>query len=416
MFGVFDSCPTLYQGMLRYWLMWRLPQIINSIKESPSLKFHLSATYQGLLENFLRIFILPDLLVIGQSGHVLQYEMLQYEHSFERSWPNVDGTHPALSAIGMKPDRPIVDGVVQFLDEWIRPLSPSGRVLFAPFTTMLAGSTLDSLSSEIITELLKSAISDAKPEGLSGTTIRDTMEQAARELESHSDKKSVPLDLTEGLRERNDLWNKFDLNKMELKYGRYFYPGIQISQPDPIWGPAEILAFEFFLANQLGSMLVVAGDWCNVVPTPAYKLNLSLPFVDGISVPLLAKIITDDPETFGNFRKTISSALLEALNARGSEDFSRELKRIQRDIIDDGISKLNGKLDDFKKMRLARFGQYAVRSIRIAIGLYFMFSPAALAGLFTTSIGSIFIEIEKRIAEKREMKENPMYFIWKIGH
>lgn len=416
MFGVFDSCPALYQGMLRYWLMWRLPQIINSIKESPGLKFHLCTTYQGLLKNFLRIFILPDLLVVGQSGHVLQYEMLQYEHSFERPWPNIDGTQPVLGAIGMKPDRPIVDGVVQFLYEWIRPLSPSGRVLFAPFTTMLAGPTLDSLSSEIITELLKSSISDAKPEGIPGITIRDIMEQAAIELERHPDKKSVPLDLSGGLKERKVLREKFDLSKMELKYGRYFYPSIQISQPDPIWGPSEILAFEFFLANQLGSMLVVADDWCKVVPTPAHKLNLSLPFVDGISAPLLAKIITDDPETFGNFRKTISSALIEALNARGSEDFSRQLKRIQRDIINDGISKLNGKWDDFKRMRLARFGKYAVRSISITIGLYFMFSPAALAGLFTTSIVSIFNEIEKRIAEKKEMKENPMYFIWKIGY
>ena len=73
MYGVFDSCFALYQGMMRYWLMWRLPQIIDTIQATPGLKFHLCSTYQGLLQNFLRIFVLPDVLVIGQSGHVLEY-------------------------------------------------------------------------------------------------------------------------------------------------------------------------------------------------------------------------------------------------------------------------------------------------------------------------------------------------------
>ena len=87
MYGVFDSCFALYQGMMRYWLMWRLPQIVDAIRDAPGLKFHLCGTYQGLVQNFLRTFLLPDLMVVGQCGHVLQHEMLQYEHPFDRPWP-----------------------------------------------------------------------------------------------------------------------------------------------------------------------------------------------------------------------------------------------------------------------------------------------------------------------------------------
>jgi len=261
LYGVFDSCFPLYQGMVRYWLMWRLPQIVDSIKGASGLKFHLCATYQGLLDNFHRVFVLPDLLSVGQCGDVLHHEMLQYEHPFDRPWPNVDGTHPSLAAIGGKVDRPLVDGVLQYLYEWVRPLSPSGRVLFAPFTSMLAGPNITSLSPTTINNLLDTAMAEAQPEGLPGKTIGDALTQAAAKLSSHPEGTTVPLDDFVVSSESHLAKSKLDISRMELKYGRYFWPDTPISQLDLNWGPAETLAFEFLVANQLQTMLVVVGDW-----------------------------------------------------------------------------------------------------------------------------------------------------------
>lgn len=415
MFGVFDSCPALYQGMLRYWLMWRLPQIINTIKETPGLKFQLCGSYQGLLKNFLQIFMLPDLLVVSQCGHVLRHEMLQYEHSFEKSWPNVDGTQPGLGSIAGKVDRPIVDGVVQYLDEWIRPLAPSGNVLFAPFTTMIAPIKFDIISFEIVIELLKNAMANVKQDGLPNITLKDRMVQARKVFENNPALKSIPLDSIFSSDEKGIL-EKFDLSKMELRYGRYFNPNLRISEPDPLWNLSEILAFEFLIANELGNMLVVAGDWGNTIPSPGQNLNIHLPYLEGVPSSLLAKVMVDDPALYNNFRKTISVALFEALKSRGSESFSYELQRIQKDIINDGIAKLNKNWKTLRKMRAFRFSDYAVKTIGITIGLYIAYSPLALVGLFGQSIRSAIQEKLKRLSEKEGLEENPMYFIWKIGH
>jgi len=395
--------------------MWRLPQIVSTIRATPGLKFHLCSTYQGLLQNFLRIFVLPDLLVIGQSGHVLQYEMLQYEHPFDRRWPNVDGTHPGLAAIGGKADRPIVDGVLQFLYEWVRPLSPGGRVLFAPFTTMLAGSSVESLVPSVATVLLEDAIADARPEGLPGVTLGDKMDQARELFLNNPEIKSVPLDPPKGSAEDQHLKAVCDPDRMELNYGRFFLPGHPISQPDPAWGPEQIVAFEFFMAAHLGCMLLVAGEWCDSVPTTAHSLNLRIPYVDGLSAPLLARAIADEPAAFQEFHSSITTALTQALDARGSEAFSKELARIQREIIDDAVAKLDRKWKDIAHKRLARLGQYSVRTVAVTVGLHFAFSPAALAGLFFTASASLFQEIERRIGETAGLKDNPMYFIWKLG-
>jgi len=401
--------------MVRCWLMWRLPQIVDTIKGSSGLKFHLCASYRDLVDNFHRVFILPDLLSIGQCGHVLRREMLQYEHSFDRPWPNTDGTHPSLAAIGGKEDRPIVDGVLQFLYEWVRPLSPSGTILFAPFTSMLAGSNPTSLSAETIRNLLDIAASEARPEGLPGKTIGDAMARAARELSGHTNGTVIPLEVSGSSSESNNKSPRFDPAQMELKYGRYFWPDEPISQPDPSWGSADILAFEFLVADQLQSMLVVAGEWCNSVPMPSHELNLRIPYVEGVSAPVLAEAIKDDPESFREFRHTMSDALLEAMNVRGSEAFSAELRRIQNNIVDSGVSKLNRKWKELSQKRLARLGQYTVKTVGVTVGLYFTFTPAALAGLFSTALGSVLAEREKRVGENAALKDNPMYFIWTLG-
>jgi hypothetical protein len=416
-YGVFDSCFPLYQGMVHYWLMWRLPQIVNAIQSAPGLKFHLCAPYDGLLDNFHRVFLLPDLLIIGQCGHVLKYEMLQFEHSINTPWPNTDGTQPSLGVIGMKPDRPLVDGVLQFLYEWVRPLHSSGQVLFAPFTSMLAEPGSNPFSVETVNSLLKSAIVNTSVAGLPGQNLGDALERAGVQLKSQPEGTTIPFDsLVEKKPQHAKGALAFDPAKMELKYGRYFWPGSSISEIDTSWGPAEILAFEFMMANQLGSMLVVAGNWCEAVPAPGYALNLRIPYIEARSIPVIAQVMQDDPGSYEEFRRTMSTALIEAMDKRGSEGFAKELQKIQRDIIDIGIAKLDRKLRELQKGRRLRLAQYAVKSISVSVGLYFTpFSVAAIAGLFGTAVPSLLGEIEKRMAEKGVLRENPMYFIWRLG-
>lgn len=418
MLGTFDSCPALYQGMLRYWLMWRFPQIASSIQAAPGLKFHLCcASFRDLLGQFGRVLLLPDLLVVGQCGPLLQYEMLQYQHPLEHPWPRTDGTHASLEVIGGKADRPILDGLVRFIDECVRPLAPTGRVLVAPFATMLAGPLPTIVTPEAARAVVEQTMSAAKPDGLPrGITLQDAMEQARKLFDSGDIKGSVPLSELMGSDAKLNL-GVADPNQegVENRYGRFALRNAPISQPDPLWQPEDILAFEFLMATHFGAMLVVAGDWTRLVPSASYSLDLRIPYVDGVHPAVIAEAIADDPEVFMDFRKSISRALNKALAARGSQTFSKELARIQTDIIDAGVTSLNRKWRELCRRRLARIGRYAAGTIGITVGLYCTFSPAALAGLFSTAAASFFVELEKRISEQSQMKGEPMYFIWRLG-
>ena len=136
------------------------------------------------------------------------------------------------------------------------------------------------------------------------------------------------------------------------------------------------MAFESFMAAHLGCMLLVGGEWCDWVPSPAHSLNLRIPYIDGLAAPLFARFIADEPGAFQEFHSCIVTALTKALEARGSEAFSKEIDRIQREIIDDGVAKLDRKWKEIVNKRRARLGQYAMRTIGVTIGVHFLFSPA----------------------------------------
>jgi hypothetical protein len=188
-----------------------------------------------------------------------------------------------------------------------------------------------------------------------------------------------------------------------------------LGQVDMTWTPEDILGFDLCLSSVLDAHFLVSGRWDTIVPQPPFALDLRIPFLEGIPPTTLADAIIDDPEVFTEFRRTIRSGLTEALNAKGSESFDREIKRIQEQIIDAGVDRLDRMWKAVKTMRAARFGAYSASALGLQIGLYFVSSPAQIVGLFSTLAVNFFVELEKRICERKQLKDEPMYFIWKIG-
>lgn len=404
----------LYQGAIRYWMMWRLPQLIEAIQSTSGLRFHLCcAGYKDLLQNVARMFLLPDLLVLGQCGPLLNYEVLQYEHPIEHQWPIVDETYePALNVISGKPDRPFLHGWFPILDEWIRPLAQTGGIALAPFSTLLAAQEPTAFSLEAVQAVLGEAVGSSKPTGLPcEMTWLKRMELAKKKLEDDPTKESVPLQSPSA---PEDLLNLL-LREGKNRYGRLALPDADIFQFDSTWRPADILAFEFYMSAICDTMFIVAGDWCEFVPQAGHELKLTIPNIEKADPILLASMIADDPEVFASFRKTISTALLQALHARGSESFTNELNRIQYEIIDDGVAELQKRWSQLGRKRLKRIGLHATKTLPLVVGLYTEPSPAVIAGLFGTVAESIYTEIEKRRQESAQFKSDPMYFIWKIG-
>jgi hypothetical protein len=401
----------LYQGTFRYWLMWRLPQLVELTRATPGLKFHYcAATPRDLYRDFIRLFLLPDLLTVGQCGPLLVHEPLFFLHDVDKTWPNVDGKHNALAGIACKPDRPIPDEMIPFLRFFFAPLAHTGRLLYAPLGTMLSGPTPETTPLETAALHLEQVMKQSSEDGLSfgGFSVKDHMIEAKAEFSKPNAPKSIPM-------QRPNDPPPPDFKAMERRDGRLVAPDALYPIIDPRWDARDVLAFEFYLSRCLDSMLVVGGDWAKMLPSPGYHFNIRLPYVEGIPPEALARAIAEDPTAFRAFRKTMSQALTEAFASVGSQNFEKEIARIQKDIIDDGIEELNRQWQDFRKTRLLRFGIYSLLTVPIEIGMYTGKSLAEVAALLTTwGAGILFAELRERKAEGKGLRAEPMYFIWRI--
>jgi len=414
MLGCVASCPALYQGMLRYWLMWRLPQMLSLVRGAPGLKFHYcSSRPHDLFNDFPRLFMLSDLLVIGQCGPLLQFEKLQFLHGFDKTWPNVDGTQDALSAIAGKADRPVPDDIAPFLQFFFAPFASTGRVLYAPFSTMLAGPSPDDSSFESAISLLEDALEQSSEDGLPfGFSIKQRMQDAKRTFEQANAPESVPLVPDEQSQATTEVLT----TEMVCRQGRYVRPGEIAPLVDSRWQAGDILALEFYLSRYFDTMFLVSGQWAEKVPHTSYNLDLQIPYVKGIPPEALAQAVFNDPEGFKAFRSTISKALAEALKSSGSDEFGKELKRIQADIIDDGVAQLNRMWREQMKHHFFRFGAYTLGAVNVEIGLYSGNSLMEVAlKLASTTAASLLLEIGQRLfSERPRLKAQPMYFISKL--
>jgi hypothetical protein len=400
-----------YQGALHYWLMWRLPQLISLTRGTPGLKFHYcAATPHDLYRDFLRLFLLPDLLLIGQCGPLLVPERLFFLHDYDKTWPNVDGNRNALAAIAGKEDRPIPDELVAFFRFFFAPLAPTGRLLYAPLATMLSDHTPDLTPLEETGYHLEQMANRSKAEGLpfGGFSMKERTIAAAEQLRQPNAPESASLS-------RPGDPPSPDWKNLHYQNGRLVAPDALFPMVDPRWSPAEILGFEFYVSRCLDAMLLVGGRWANTLPFASHHLNVRMPYVEGIPPEALTAAIADDPSSFRTFRKTISHALSQAFASVGSENFEKEVARIQNEIIDDGIDLLNRQWRDLTKIRLARFGVYSTAAVMLEVGLYTGKSLAEVAALLAIgAAGSVFAEIKDRTAEAGNLRNEPMFFIWRI--
>lgn len=384
----------LSQGTLHYWLMWRLPQIRDAIASATGTKLYLSCgSVRDLAWSFPRLVLLSDLLVVGQSGSLMEPEVLTHLHNLDRPWPEMEPARcdEGLWALAATIDRPVSDGVFPFLSNVLAPFVRTGKVLYSPLATMLAPSRPTGNLDTHVREQLDTALDRAKPDGLPTRIVLVNDERPA----ATDNRSQVETD---------------DRAEADLRVR---------TVADDAWVARDVVALELCLSEALGMNMLVAGEWCDVIPPPQFELKLSIPYLEGIPPWELAKAISDDPEAFRDFRRAIRSGLREASKARGSESYAREIERIQDEIIDAGIDKLDMHWRSLMSMRVSRFAAYTVAATPLVVGLFCGATPAQLAILFAqtgaNAIVSYFLEREKRSLEQGKLHGEPMFFLWKLG-
>jgi len=136
-------------------------------------------------------------------------------------------------------------------------------------------------------------------------------------------------------------------------------------------------------------------------------LRMDLKFLDNIPFSEIVKFRNKNSSTFEDFRIKLEEVFREINEITLDQSFSKKVKDIQRRQIDPEIRRLDREFSRIKSNRLLRGASIAVAGV---IGSYFSggISVAVSSGV------SLIKEYADYLKDKDKLKENSMYFLWKI--
>lgn len=141
-------------------------------------------------------------------------------------------------------------------------------------------------------------------------------------------------------------------------------------------------------------------------------LKLDIPVLKGVKCMDLTKLINDNPIPFNKFQSHLSEGLNQIEEYKDSYDFAQKVKRIKKDVIDDGINELRQQYSRIKKLRAFRAAGYTVGAIGLWASIYTNIPEVANAFAIGSPLAISIKEKIARIKEKATIEDNPCYFLW----
>lgn len=142
---------------------------------------------------------------------------------------------------------------------------------------------------------------------------------------------------------------------------------------------------------------------------------LKFPFIENLDIATISKVKEDNYDEFKNFSSSILKSVNRIKGLVGTTEFMKEVRYIQKNEIDDNISKIEQKVERISKVS-------ALRKLGVVTGLVglnaAMYLGAGLPTLTTGLAASIVAMIMDKAAELKEVgeiKDNSSYFLWKLG-
>ncbi|OBU87189.1 hypothetical protein MY55_06780 [Chromobacterium subtsugae] len=144
--------------------------------------------------------------------------------------------------------------------------------------------------------------------------------------------------------------------------------------------------------------------------------SLQFPCLDGLDLDTLAKIKYDYHEEFETFSRLMLNSLNTVKAAVNTEQFAAEVRNVQRNMIDAGVSDVE---KTFKKIE----NLSSLRKKGMVIGLLGLNAAAYLgapelflvSGLAAAGVKMVADKIDE-LKEQSQLKEFQHYFLWKVRH
>lgn len=188
-----------------------------------------------------------------------------------------------------------------------------------------------------------------------------------------------------------------------------FAPFLRV--PPEMWGGAESIYKAQFIHADVGTTSIkLESDKTRLKAL----LELEIPYFDGIPLPLLAKILHDEKESFLAFRAALLRLVKSIEKITDEEELLREVEDIRRNQIEPELAKLEGTIKRTSKMRALRLTGCLVGSSVICLLSVLGVPPASLLLPAGGGIAANLLELVKRTEEEQKLRENAMYFLWHL--
>lgn len=178
---------------------------------------------------------------------------------------------------------------------------------------------------------------------------------------------------------------------------------------DPFYYNPFFLASKYgfhFAGNSIGNWLGPGLPNLNKsLSTIQPIISIDLPFLEKVSLDNLIKARVKERESFILFRKALLDAVQQLKHDKNPRKIAKEVKS---DIIQPKLDKIERDIKKIAKYKCLRMS--TIITVNLALGI-FTGNPQLAEILFSAGIALETIDFLK---EMKEVKENPVYFLWKI--
>lgn len=142
--------------------------------------------------------------------------------------------------------------------------------------------------------------------------------------------------------------------------------------------------------------------------------RLEIPYLEGVPLPVLSKILKDESESLSSFRKQLGRAMEDMEIATDPREAQQVVTKFRREILEDELDRVQQSLERVAKMNaLARIGAYVGSTTLVVGGILGLGLPNIIvgaSGLATVTLAAMY----KNYLEKRQLRRSPMHLVWRL--
>lgn len=154
-------------------------------------------------------------------------------------------------------------------------------------------------------------------------------------------------------------------------------------------------------------------DWPSKESVQAL-LSLQMPFLDNIDIETLDRVKSDYHDEFTRFSRTLLEAADNVKASAGTPEFNREIRNIQKNLIDAGLSDIDKTLRRIESYSALRKLGILIVTIGVDAAAFLGGAVPGLVTGLTSAAAAVVSERVLQLKEQNELRDKKAYFLWRV--